>query len=466
MKKNHEKGKGLVKNIVIILSAIVLLHGQDALPYCTLSQPLEENAQKIRQLDIEALDTSETKLIEHFYNGVKDTLSMGEALSKFPKPQPELLKTYLKDLRELASQEEVIYQLYRSSLSNAIQTQDNKKFEHLTSIALEPLRQPRMRADAIAYYQKNFPKHSIKTLDLLCDEEVLEKKSLQFVQEQEQAYEEHLRILKRSEAQKLRKTAKMGSRNSVMITADTASNGAIEFEAENLNPYRVTLTLDFESISNLKTPLHLPLSIELAGYSKKKILALDRIDSSKSVNYKSSYGWVRGSPFVKHNDAYVYGLPFAKGSTVRVSQGYHGGTSHKGLSAYAVDFPLPIGTSIYAARDGIVVGVEASNTFGGPSPDYRPYANYVVIEHEDGTMGNYYHLKQGGTAVRIGDKVTKGQLIAYSGNTGYTTAPHLHFSVSKVDPISMRRPMNLPVKIQTLEGIVTSPRCGDHYTAL
>ena len=90
--------------------------------------------------------------------------------------------------------------------------------------------------------------------------------------------------------------------------------------------------------------------------------------------------------------------------------------------------------------------------------------NYVNIRHSDGTLGNYYHLKQGGSAVKIGDKVKKGQLIAYSGNTGYTTAPHLHFSVSKVDPISMRRPINLPIKIQTLQGIVTNPHEGEYYT--
>ncbi|HEX5670837.1 MAG TPA: M23 family metallopeptidase [Sulfuricurvum sp.] len=450
----------------MIISTVWLSYAQNSLPYCSLAQPLGESAAKIHQLNIEALNTPEKKIIEHFYNGVKETLSKGEMLAQSPKIEPERLTAYLKELRELSSQQENIYQLYRSSLSDAIQTKDKKKFEHLTSIGLEPLHQPRVRAEAIAYYQKNFPVHSIKNLDILRDEQMLEQKSIKFISDQEQAYEEHLRILKRSEAQRIRKTARVGSRNSVMITAEVTPSGGIEFEAENLNPYRVTLTLDFEGMINLQSSLHLPLTAELMGFSKKKILVLNRIDQGKAIDYKSSYGWVRGSPFAKHNDNYIYGLPFAKGSDVRVSQGYNGDTSHKGLSAYAVDFPLPVGTPIFAAREGVVVGVEVSNTIGGASPEYRQYANYVIIEHNDGTMGNYYHLKAGGTAVHIGDKVSKGQLIAYSGNTGYTTAPHLHFSVSKVDPISMRRPMNLPVKIQTLEGIVTCPRCGDHYTAL
>ena len=138
--------------------------------------------------------------------------------------------------------------------------------------------------------------------------------------------------------------------------------------------------------------------------------------------------------------------------------------THRGLSAYAIDFPVPDGTPIHAAREGIVVGAEGSNSIGGMSPEYRKYANYVIIEHSDGTMRNYYHLRKNGAHVKIGQKVSKGDLIGYSGNTGYSSGPHLHFSVSKVDPVSMRRPMNLPVKLQALEGIVTLPRKGDRYT--
>jgi murein DD-endopeptidase MepM/ murein hydrolase activator NlpD len=454
----------VIKNILIILFVFILAYGEDSLPYCSLAQPLENHAQKIVRLDVDALKTPEKKIIEHFCSGVKETLSTGELLAKSSKIPPERLEAYLKDLRRLVAQEEEIYQLYRTSISDAIQTEDKKRFEHLTQVELEPLHQPRIRAQAIEYYQKNFPPHSIKSLDSLCDEQTLEKKSIQFMIEQEKAYEEHLKILKRSEVKNIKRTAKIGSKNSVIVVADRNSKGEIVFEAENLNPFLVTLSLDLDKINNLKASHPLPVYVELAGHVKKEIVTLTPLNPALEMTFESSYGWVKGSAFAKHDDTYVYRLPFASGSNVRVSQGYNGGLSHTGLSAYAVDFSVAIGTPVYAAREGEVVGVEVSNDLGGPYPQFRPYMNYVNIRHSDGTLGNYYHLKQGGSAVKIGDTVKKGQLIAYSGNTGYTTAPHLHFSVSMVDPVSMRRPMNLPVKIQALEGIVTAPKCGDHYT--
>lgn len=454
----------MTNKILIFLFAFLVAYGQDSLPYSSLSEPLENHAKKIRQLDVEALNTSEKKIIERFCSGIKETLSTGETLAKSSKVQPKHLEAYLKDLRALAFQEETINQLYRTSLCDAIQKEDKKRFEHLTQVGLEPLHQPRIRAQAIAYYQKNFPEHSIKSLDSLCAEQMLEKKSIQFMIEQEQAYEEHLKILKRSEVKRIKRTAKIGSKNSVIVVADRNSKGEMVFEAENLNPFLVTLSLDLDKMNNLKANRSLPVYVELAGHVKKEIITLTPVNPSLEMTFESSYGWVKGSAFAKHEDIYVYRLPFASGTSVRVSQGYNGGLSHTGLSAYAIDFSVAIGTPIYAAREGEVVGVEVGNDLGGPHPEFRPYMNYVNIRHADGTLGNYYHLKRGGSTVKIGDTVKKGQLIAYSGNTGYTTAPHLHFSVSMVDPVSMRRPMNLPVKIQALEGLVTSPRCGDHYT--
>jgi murein DD-endopeptidase MepM/ murein hydrolase activator NlpD len=443
---------------------MIVVHGQNSLPFSSLADPLEKDSHQLKQLNVTFLETQEKNIIGNYCRDLEGTLSLGESLSDSSQNDEKKMSDYLRQLRSLSSREESIFQLYRKSLLNAIDSEDKQKFEHLASIGLEPLHQPRVRSEAIAFYQKNFSAHSIQMLDSLCNEETLEAKSIQFAIEQEKAYEEHLKILKRSEVQGIKRTAKIGSQNSVIVVGERTSNGGMVFEAENLNPYLVTLSLDFEKLTNLKANLTLPLYIELPGKTKKTILTLSPIVQSATTDYQSSYGWVKGSAFAVHDDSYVYRLPFAAGMTVRVSQGYNGGLSHKGLSAYAIDFSLPIGTPIYAAREGEVVGVDVSSNLGGASPAYRPYMNYVNIRHSDGTLGNYYHLKFGGSAVKIGDTVKQGQLIAYSGNTGYTTAPHLHFSVSKVDPVSMRRPMNLPIKIQTLQGIVSNPHEGEYYT--
>lgn len=448
-----------------LLIGFAILYGASVpLVFGTLADPLQKSTASIDKLSQKPVMEPNKAILRNFLSNVDTTLSVGRELSDAKEVDKEILNRYLKELRELSRTKESIDDLYRKSLHAAMEKSDKKSFEDLISAPLEPLHHPRIRSEVIAFYQKNYPHHSIKSIEALYDEQALEQKSIQVAIEQEQAYEEHLRILKRSEVSGVKKTAQIGSRNSVILSAESNGVGGFEFEAENLNPYTVTMSIDFESLTNLKASGNLPLFIEVPGRSKKRVLELSRISSASGVDYRSSYGWVRGSAFAVHKDEYLYKLPFLKGAAIHVSQGYHGETSHKGLSAYAVDFPVPVGTPIYAAREGIVVGSEGSSNLGGGTPEYRKFANYVIIEHSDGTMGNYYHLKQGGAVAVIGQKVAKGDLIGYSGNTGYSSGPHLHFSVSKVDPVSMRRPMNLPIKLQTLQGIVTLPRKGDQYT--
>lgn len=448
-----------------LLIGYAILYGASVpLVFGTLADPLQKSTASIDKLSQKPVMEPNKAILRNFLSNVDATLSVGRELSGAKEVDKEILNRYLKELRELSRTKESIDDLYRKSLHTAMEKSDKKSFEDLISAPLEPLHHPRIRSEVIAFYQKNYPHHSIKSIEALYDEQALEQKSIQVAIEQEQAYEEHLRILKRSEVSGVKKTAQIGSRNSVILSAESNGVGGFEFEAENLNPYTVTMSIDFESLTNLKASGNLPLFIEVPGRSKKRVLELSRISSGLGVDYRSSYGWVRGSAFAVHKDDYLYKLPFLKGAAIHVSQGYHGETSHKGLSAYAVDFPVPVGTPIYAAREGVVVGSEGSSNLGGGTPEYRKFANYVIIEHSDGTMGNYYHLKQGGAVAVIGQKVAKGDLIGYSGNTGYSSGPHLHFSVSKVDPVSMRRPMNLPIKLQTLQGIVTLPRKGDQYT--
>ena len=87
------------------------------------------------------------------------------------------------------------------------------------------------------------------------------------------------------------------------------------------------------------------------------------------------------------------------------------------------------GTTICAARDGIVIDVKEDSNKGGKTIKFQEYGNYITIYHKDGTMANYYHLQKNGSKVKVGDKVKAGDEIALSGNTGWSSGPHLHFQV-------------------------------------
>jgi murein DD-endopeptidase MepM/ murein hydrolase activator NlpD len=121
-----------------------------------------------------------------------------------------------------------------------------------------------------------------------------------------------------------------------------------------------------------------------------------------------------------------YRLPFA--GSRWVCQGNNGVISHSGGIEFAYDFYMPEGTDVLAARGGVVLATR------GDVPDRRigrdQPANYVAIDHGDGTVGWYLHLKQGGPLVKPGERVERGQRIALSGWTGRAMIPHLHFEVT------------------------------------
>jgi murein DD-endopeptidase MepM/ murein hydrolase activator NlpD len=209
-------------------------------------------------------------------------------------------------------------------------------------------------------------------------------------------------------------------------------NDSLEFWLSNDTFYPVTATLQINA-KNLrnggKTSNQYTQTIVVQAQTQSLGLSLSTVNHNKNIKYSTSLEWTPGNMHALHDDDFRYLPPYAEKDYYPIVQGFGGGYSHHGASKYAVDIAMPIGTPVHAARGGQVVSVVEEHNRGGASRRFGKYANYVAILHSDETTGEYYHLKQHGVLVQPGDKVIAGQHIAYSGNTGFSSLPHLHFAI-------------------------------------
>lgn len=211
------------------------------------------------------------------------------------------------------------------------------------------------------------------------------------------------------------------------------SGSNIDIYLRNNKDFPITSTIRIKT-QNLKSNDSFEQTRILKRAGHIKVMSLSRIDSRKSYRIDETFNWTPGNMDAVHDDNFQYAMPYAKDSHFRVVQGYGGGYSHRGASKYALDFAMPVGTPIHAARGGKIIDLTEHNTRGGASRRYARYANFVTVLHDDGTTGEYYHLKRDGVTVSLGDNVELGDHIGYSGNTGFSSMPHLHFAVYRAKP--------------------------------
>src|SRR5258705_382681 len=218
------------------------------------------------------------------------------------------------------------------------------------------------------------------------------------------------------------------------------------FFVDNREASEVTATFELQTV-NLKGSQRFPYTATFPANQSTEAFTVSPIDDDQSWNYNYTSHYTVGSTLAQHDDSYVYHLPFAPGTTYKVTQGYNGEYSHFGSDQYAIDFKMPVGTLVHAARGGVIAKIKDDSSKGGADRKYENQANYVLIRHDDGTLGNYAHLSRGGVKVIVGQRVEAGQLIAMSGNTGFSSGAHLHFSVFKTRDGKGR--LSLPVKFET-----------------
>ncbi|HET7502238.1 MAG TPA: M23 family metallopeptidase [Kofleriaceae bacterium] len=230
--------------------------------------------------------------------------------------------------------------------------------------------------------------------------------------------------------------------------------------------WTITALDNVDAMTPLDGTAVLPAAPAPLGNGAVVVLAeLQQVDPGlryrRQLYFSARFGDPRARP-----QPYVYGLPYPHGLTFSVLQGFHGEFSHRGSNEYAVDFNCPVATPVVATRPGMVVAINASAQGSGTTPEFLDdkRANFVIVRHDDGTLGEYMHLSPSGVMVHPGQRVRRGQEIALSGNTGFSTTPHLHFQVMTASDDGMTK-RSFPFELAIRPRKTSPPVQGQRYSA-
>jgi len=219
-------------------------------------------------------------------------------------------------------------------------------------------------------------------------------------------------------------------------------------------PVEIELSL-LDAVNVLSEPA-LPARFVIPGQTEQTLVGLGALDPTMGFQYRLSMAHVPGRPVPQAVTDSVLLPPFAAGEQFPVSQGFQGEKTHNTPdSEFAIDIVMPVGTAVLAARDGVVMDVEEDFNRGGADRDkFVDKANHVRILHDDGTMALYAHLDLASVSVRPGARIRAGQQIARSGNTGFSSGPHLHFAVQQNVGMQL---ISVPFKFQNAVGAPAAP---------
>ncbi len=248
------------------------------------------------------------------------------------------------------------------------------------------------------------------------------------------------------------------------VRVDTKEgSGRTVLVADNDLACPVTVLLDFTKLDNVAPPGAVPLVAVVPANARGRTVAeLAAVDPKKGTAFGYRWRWELGDATgARHAPDGPYLPPFAHGMKFKMIQAFDGSFSHFGAERYAVDFDMPEGTEIRAGRGGLVARVKEDSDRGGPTRDFAKDGNYVYVLHDDGSFGVYIHFRKDGVAVSPGQKVKRGDLIGYSGNTGFSDTPHLHFAVML--PTLRGEQESVPFAFADRNGLAVDPREGAWY---
>lgn len=239
---------------------------------------------------------------------------------------------------------------------------------------------------------------------------------------------------------------------------DVGTQGSPRYVFSNGYHGPMQVAVEITESENLKSDPPLPATFVMQANEERQLFDLGPREPGRNWSFRFNFTYVPGAPGARH-DGTLYRLPFPESRSFRVSQGFDGEHTHNEPgSRFAVDIVMPEGTPVLAARDGVVMDVERDFHKSGTDRDYYgARANHVRVLHSDGTMGVYAHLMLESVQVHPGQAVLAGDRLGYSGNTGFTTGPHLHFAVQRNAGMQV---VSVPFRFRGPDGRPIEPAAG------
>ena len=231
-------------------------------------------------------------------------------------------------------------------------------------------------------------------------------------------------------AEERRQRARRLSRSPVAKERVSNDDGSTSFMLRNRLHAPLTVEVELAETRGATVKMLSPPKVTIPPLGILEVARIRAMNLATAGEVDFEHGAVIGDPKAVHDDRVTYAWPFPPGTSARVSQGPRGPTHHDLNSLYAIDLAVAEGTPVLAARAGTVVFLESRYFESGlDRAKYLNRSNQVRILHDDGSMASYAHLFPASIDLEPGQRVEVGQRIGLSGNTGYSSGPHLHFVV-------------------------------------
>lgn len=213
-----------------------------------------------------------------------------------------------------------------------------------------------------------------------------------------------------------------------MTTVAEGSHHVVVLANDGPSPVTAVIALNG---SNVYSDRVWPATVVVLPHSRETVGRLYVANPLLPSQHRLVGDWELGDIYAQPSPDTVYRLPYPDGQKHPITQAPGGviRTHNTPDTANAVDFSMPTGTPVLAARGGVVVEITQGYTEGGLDPSLRNKANSVTVLHDDGTTALYGHLAPSQPSVSVGQRIQAGHAVGFAGNTGFSTAPHLHFAV-------------------------------------